>query len=96
MTGPPHFDDFNPNNPYTALALLGERVNNLGKEKEALEQELKDERKDRGDLEKRVAVMEKSFQRGAGVLMVVPIIGTAITLFLIYGEKIFAPWLGKH
>jgi hypothetical protein len=35
MTPPvPHeFDEFNPNNPYTALALLGERVNNLGKEK---------------------------------------------------------------
>jgi hypothetical protein len=28
----PEFDEFNPNNPYTAVALLGERVTNLGKE----------------------------------------------------------------
>ena len=96
MTPPPKdFDEFNPNNPYTALALLGERVNNLGKEKEALERDLEKEREDRSSLEKRVAAMERSFQRGAGVLMVIPILGTVITLLIVYGGKIFAPWTGK-
>lgn len=95
MAGPPDFDEFNPNNPYTAIALLGERVNNLGKEKETLERDLEEERKERSDLEKRVATMEKSFQRGAGVLMVIPMIGTVITILLIYGKTIFAPWTGK-
>jgi hypothetical protein len=96
MTPPPHeFDEFNPNNPYTALALLGERVNNLGKEKEALERDLEKEAKQRSDLEERVAAMERSFQRGAGVLMVIPILGTAIGLLVAYGKIIFAPWTGK-
>lgn len=96
MTPPPHeFDEFNPNNPYTALALLGERVNNLGKEKEALERDLEKEAKHRSDLEERVAAMERSFQRGAGVLMVIPILGTAIGLLVVYGKIIFAPWTGK-
>jgi hypothetical protein len=90
--GSKEFDEFNPNNPYTALALLGERVNNLGKEKEALERDLEQERKERSDLEERVAAMERSFQRGAGVLMVIPILGTIITLFVVYGKMIFAPW----
>jgi hypothetical protein len=97
MTPPPQeFDEFNPNNPYTALALLGERVSNLGKEKEALERSLEKETKRRSDLEERVAAMERSFQRGAGILMVIPIIGTAIGILIFYGEKIFAPWTGKH
>lgn len=36
--GPPHdFDEFNPNNPYTQLALLAKRVDDLGQQKEELE-----------------------------------------------------------
>jgi hypothetical protein len=62
MHGPPssEFDEFNPNNPYTALALLGMRVDNLGKEKEALERDLEKERDGRSELEKRVAALERS------------------------------------
>jgi F0F1-type ATP synthase assembly protein I len=98
MTPPvPHdFDEFNPNNPYTALALLGMRVDNLGKEKEALERDLRDERKDRADLEERVAAMERAFQRGAGILMVIPVLGTLIGILLTYGKTIFAPWTANH
>lgn len=90
----PDFDEFNPNNPYTALALLGMRVDNLGKEKEALERDLEKERINRSELEERVAAMEKSFQRGAGILMVLPILGTVIAIFLAYGKAIFKPWTG--
>lgn len=94
MTPPiPHeFNEFDPNNPYTALALLAERVGNLGKEKEAIEQDLRDERKDRAKLEERVAAMERSFQRGAGILMVIPVLGTVIGILIAYGKTIFAPW----
>lgn len=88
----PEFDEFNPNNPYTAVALLGMRVDNLGKEKEALERDLEHERGERSDLEKRVAIMERSFQRGAGILMVLPIVGTLVGIFLTYGKAIFRPW----
>jgi F0F1-type ATP synthase assembly protein I len=96
MIAPPKdFDEFNPNNPYTALALLGMRVDNLGKEKETLERELEKEREDRSELEKRVAAMERSFQRCAGILMVLPILGTVVGILLAYGKAIFAPWTGK-
>lgn len=97
MHGPPtsDFNEFNPNNPYTAVAMLGVRVDNLGKEKEALERQLERERDDRAELEKRVAAMERSFQRGAGILMVLPIVGTVVGILLAYGKAIFAPWTGK-
>jgi hypothetical protein len=99
MPGPPDFDEFNPNNPYTALALLAERVKNLGKEKEDLERDLDQERAEREDherdLEKRIAAMEKSFQRGAGALIVLPVVGTVIGLLFAYGKVIFAPWLNN-
>lgn len=78
--------------PNTALALLGERVRNLSKDKEALERALERERDDRRALEIRVATMERSFQRGAGALLVLPIIGTAIGILVSYGKAIFAPW----
>jgi hypothetical protein len=48
-THSPEFDDFNPNNPYTALALVSMRVANLGKEKETLEKELKEEKEERAN-----------------------------------------------
>jgi hypothetical protein len=88
MSVPIEFDEFNPNNPYTAVALLGMRVDNLGKEKEALERDLEKERGERAELGKRVAAMEKSFQRGAGVLMVIPVIGTMIGILFIWGKTI--------
>lgn len=81
------FSDFDPNNPYTAIALLGERVKNLGIEKEALE------RREEA-LEKRIAKMENSFQRGAGILMVLPIIGTIAGLIIAYGKVLLRPWSG--
>lgn len=83
------FDDFNPNNPYTALALLSARVETLGKEKEALERELEAEENERKDLEKRVAKMEKSFQRGAGMMIMLPIIGTAVGAAFAFAKILF-------
>lgn len=95
MIDMPEFNEFNPNNPYTALALLGMRVDTLGREKEALERALEKEREERDKLDERVASMEKSFQRGAGIMMAIPVLGFVITLLLTYGKTIFAPWSGK-
>jgi hypothetical protein len=39
--------------------------------------------------------MEKSFQRGFGMLVIIPIIGTIVGILFAYGKVIFAPWLGK-
>lgn len=91
-------EEFNPNNPGTQIALLAMRVENLGKEKEALERAMDRERAERAEqeekLEARIAAMERSFQRGAGIMMVLPIVGTVVGILLAYGKVIFAPWTG--
>ncbi len=71
------------------------RVDSLGREKEAIERELVEERLLRGKLEERVAAMEKTFQRGAGALIVLPIMGTVIGILFAWGKVIFAPWIVK-
>jgi len=48
------------------------------KGKEALERELEKERAERAALDVRVAKMEAAFQRGAGMVMLIPILGTAL------------------
>jgi hypothetical protein len=77
--------DTNPHDMRTQIALLAMRVDNLGKEKEALERKLE-------DAEGRLKAVEKAFQRGAGIMMILPFAGTAIGLLLAYGKVIFAPW----
>ena len=78
----------NPHDLRTQVALLAMRVENLGREKEAIERSLE-------RAETRLATMEKAFQRGAGIMMILPFAGTAIGLLLAYGKVIFAPWTGK-
>jgi hypothetical protein len=39
--------------------------------------------------------MERTFQRGAGALIVLPVIGTIVGLLLAYGSVIFRPWVNK-
>lgn len=89
---------FNPNDPNVQLLLLSQRVENLGREKEALERALEREREERAghesEFEERIAAIEKSFQRGAGVLLVLPFLGTALGIIFAYGKVIFAPWTG--
>lgn len=94
----PNRDPFDPNDPEVQILLLAQRVETLGKEKEALERALEKEHKEREAREKkfdeRISAMEKSFQRGAGILLVLPFLGTAIGIILAYGKVIFAPWTG--
>jgi hypothetical protein len=93
------WSEFNPNNPYTQLALLAQRVDNLGKEKEDLERALDEERNERfkhqAAIDERMSKIEGSFQKGAGILMVLPVLGTVFGLLVAYGKTIFAPWTGK-
>lgn len=83
---PDQFNEFNPNNPYTQLALLAQRVDNLGKEKEALEEKEK-------ELETRVAKLEASYGKGAGILIGLGMIGTIGGILMAWGKQIFGPWL---
>ena len=96
---PQSYDDIDPGDQRVQIALLAMRVENLGREKEALEQDLERECAEReyseSELEKRIAKMERSFQRGAGIIMVLPVLGGIAGVLLAYGKAIFAPWTGK-
>lgn len=81
------YKEFSEDDPLFQVKLLAQRVDALTREKEEIEGEQR-------DLEKRVADMEKSFQRGAGALIVLPIFGALIGIIFAYGKIIFAPWLG--
>ena len=87
------YKEFDEDDPRFQCRILAIRVDALTKEKEDIEKELVEERKARKDLDERVAVMERSFQRGAGALIVLPILGTIIGLVFAYGKIIFGPWL---
>lgn len=65
-------------NPEDKIKFLALRVAVLTREKEELEQ--------------RVAKIEKSFNMGAGILLVIPILGSVFGIILAYGNKIFKPW----
>jgi flagellar motor component MotA len=81
------YKEFDENDPAFLIRILSLRVDALTKEKEDLE-------KKESELERRMAKMENSFQRGAGILMVLPIIGTLVGLLVAYGKVIFKPWAG--
>jgi hypothetical protein len=87
--------EFAEDDPNVAVRVLAERVANLGREKEALERDLEKEREDRLALDKRVAAMERAFQRGYGIALALPVIGGAVGVLMAYGRTIFAPWIGK-
>lgn len=76
-----------PDDPRVQIYILADRVENLTKEKEAVERKY-------DDLQKRVARMERSFDRGAGVLLVIPIIGAILGWLISYWRVVFKPWIG--
>jgi hypothetical protein len=91
---PRQFMEFDEDDPRFQVRILGLRVDVLTREKEGLEKDLASETTKREKLDERVAAMEKTFQRGAGVMLVLPILGAAIGIILAYGKIIFAPWTG--
>jgi hypothetical protein len=89
------YGKFDEDDPAFQVRILAIRVETLTKEKEKLEHDLNDERKERVELDRRVAIIEKTFQRGAGVALALPFIGAAVGLILAYGKVIFAPWMAN-
>lgn len=88
------YKEFDEDDPRYQVRILGMRVDALTKEKEDLEKELREEKAERKLLDQRVASMERSFQRGAGIAIALPILGTVVGFLLAYGKVIFAPWTG--
>jgi hypothetical protein len=84
---PHHFGEFREDDPIFQNRILSYRVDALTKEKETLEVNQR-------AMEKRIAAMEKTFQRGAGAMIVIPIIGAFVGFLFSYGKVIFAPWMG--
>jgi len=74
--------EFDENDPAYLIRILTLRVDAITKEKEELE------KKER-ELDERVSKMEKAFQRGAGVMIALPFIGTAIGFILAYGKILY-------
>jgi hypothetical protein len=79
------WEKFDPNDPNVQILLLSREMDSLKRREEAVE-------KREDELEKRIAKMEASFNRGAGILMVLPIIGTVVGLLFAYGKVILKPW----
>lgn len=92
--------EFDENSAAYKVRILALRVDNLGKEKEMIERELEREREERerheADLEKRIEKIEKSFQRGAGIMMIIPLLGGVVGFLIAYGKTILKPWTGAQ
>lgn len=86
--------EYDETDPRFQVKILGFRVDALTKEKEAIEKELLEERTERRLLDDRVAKMERTFQRGAGAMIVIPIVGAMVGFLFAYGKVIFKPWIG--
>ena len=80
------YKEFREDDPAWQIHILGLRVDALTKEKEDLERSQREQ-------EARIAAMEKTFQRGMGAMIMVPIIGSIVGFMFAYGKVIFAPWL---
>jgi hypothetical protein len=65
--------------PESRVKFLAYRVAVLTREKE--------------ELEERVSKIEKSFNMGAGILLVLPIIGAAVGMMFAFGKQILKPWI---
>jgi hypothetical protein len=78
-----------PNTPAAQLFILSERVKAITVEKEKLEADYR-------TLNDRVLKMESTFNKGAGMLLLLPFLGTATMLVITWGGKLFGPWIGKQ
>lgn len=67
-----------PEDPEVQIFILADRVEKLTKEKEALEV--------------RLDKIEKAFDKGSGILLMLPIIGTATAFLAANWKAIFKPW----
>jgi hypothetical protein len=85
--------------PEQAIRILAFRVVALTKEKEGLEQKLKDETQSRvlaeSDLGARLATMEKSYQRGIGIFWALTAMGSVIGFILATSKSVVSIWQGK-
>ncbi len=82
------YKEFDENDPAFMIRILSLRVDALTKEKEELE------KKER-DLEDRIARIEGSLGKGAGILIGLATVGTVGGVLMAWGKTIFAPWMAK-
>jgi hypothetical protein len=49
--------------------------------------------REKEELELRVSKIEKSFNMGAGILLILPILGSIIGMMFAFGKTILKPWM---
>ncbi len=79
------YGEFSEDDPRFQVKILAMRVDALTKEKEEIEKTAR-------ELEVRLSAMERTFQRGAGAMIVIPVVGAIVGFIFAYGKVIFAPW----
>lgn len=77
--------EFEERNALFQVKLLAQRVDNLGREKEALE-------RSHEKLDSRLDRIEHALAVGWGILIVFPLLGTVLGFLFAYGKVIFGPW----
>lgn len=87
MTNDPlqSYREFDENDPAFLIRILALRVDTLTQEKEDIE-------KKETELEARVAKIEGSLGKGAGILIGLATVGTIGGVLMAWGKTIFAPW----
>ena len=77
--------EFEERNALFQVRLLAQRVDNLGREKERIEENHR-------ALDTRVGKIELSLAMGWGILLILPILGAILGFVFAYGKVIFSPW----
>lgn len=49
--------------------------------------------REKEELEVRVSKIEKSFNMGAGILLILPILGSIVGMMFAFGKSILKPWM---
>lgn len=49
--------------------------------------------REKEELEVRVSKIEKSFNMGAGIVLILPLMGSVIGMMFAFGKQIFKPWI---
>lgn len=49
--------------------------------------------REKEEIEQRVSKIEKSFNMGAGILLVLPVLGSVVGMVFAFGKSIFKPWM---
>lgn len=77
-----------PEDPRVQVYILADRVEKLTKEKEVLEKQY-------AEVNARLSRLETAYDKGSGILLMLPVIGAVMAFLMAYWEKITKPWTSQ-